>query len=54
MKQYGQAEYVWYLIEQYIDNNMPMLTATQKEQLKRICREDVFRRYDSVRELEVA
>lgn len=39
MKQYGQAEYAWYLIEQYIDNNMPMLTATQKEQLKRICRE---------------
>lgn len=54
MKQYGQAEYVWHIIENYINTKMTMLSAAQKEQLKRRCREDVFRRYASVRELEVA
>ena len=30
MKQYGQAEYMWHIIEKFIDTRMTMLTAGQK------------------------
>ena len=53
MKKYGQAEYMWHIIEKYIDTKMTMLTAAQKEQLKQKCRTDVFQKYTSARELEV-
>lgn len=54
MKQYGQAEYVWYIIEKFINTRMMMLTAAQKEQLKQKCRTEVFGKYASARELEVS
>ena len=53
MKQYGQAEYMWHIIERFIDMKMSMLTAAQKEQLKQKCRAEVFRKYASARELEL-
>ena len=53
MKQYGQAEYMWHIIRRFIDTKLPMLTAAQKEQLKQNCRTEVFRKYASVKELEL-
>lgn len=52
MKLYGQAEYAWHLIEPVI-NRLTGLTETQKEILRQKCREAVFQKYSSVRELEV-
>lgn len=54
MKRYGQAEYMWHIIEKFINDKMTMLTAEQKEQLKKKCRAEVFQKYASVRELEVS
>ncbi len=54
MKQYGQAEYMWHIIEKFIDTKMSMLTAAQKKLLKQNCRTEVFRKYASARELEVS
>ena len=52
-KQYGQAEYMWHIIEQFIDRKLSMLTAAQKEQIKAKCRTEVFQKYPSVQELVV-
>lgn len=53
MKLYGQAEYIWHLMEQFIENNLSAMTAAQKDLLRQKCREAVFQKYSSVRELEV-
>ena len=54
MKQYGQAEYMWHIMEKFIDTKMMMLTTEQKAKLKQYCRAEVFRKYASARELEVS
>lgn len=50
---YGQAEYAWHLIELVI-NKLTGLTEAQKEILRQKCREAVFHKYSSVRDLEVS
>lgn len=52
MKLYGQAEYAWHLIESMI-SKLTGLTEAQKEILRQKCREVVFHKYSSVRDLEV-
>ena len=53
MQEYGKADYMWHIIERFIDRKLSMLTAAQKEQIKAKCRTEVFQKYPSVQELEV-
>lgn len=53
MQEYGKADYMWHIIERFIDRKLSMLTAAQKEQIKAKCRTEVFQKYPSVQELKV-
>lgn len=53
MKKYGQAEYMWHLMERFIEHKLSAMTAAQRNLFRQKCQETVFQKYSSVRELEV-
>lgn len=54
MKKYGQAEFMIYLVNQFIDRNCAHLTEEQREKIKQESHKRIFEKYPSVRELELA
>lgn len=54
MKKYGQAEFMIYLIEQFMKKNCSCLTKEQEEKIIRESCEQVLKKYPSAKELEFA
>ena len=52
MKKYGQAEFMIYIAEQFINKNCSHLTKEQKEKILKECRRRILEKYPSSRELE--
>lgn len=48
MKKYGQAEYMWYLISLFIENEISAIAPEQREMLRKKCFEEIFRDDPSV------
>jgi len=54
MKKYGQADFMIYIAEQFIEKSCSHLTEEQKDKILKECRRRILEKYPSSRETEFA